>query len=120
MQHLITRIVAIIVTVSFTSLIVTLPRAGMAETFGYGKPTADAAAVLKLSASGGFFASSDPDSTEFQFPEEDNHLVRDITVFVIVSAFVAFFLIKVFLEGDTDEENGGDDGGKPPPGGNQG
>jgi hypothetical protein len=58
-----------------------------------------------------------PDTTGFDFPEEEEkHLVRDIAVFVIVSAFVAYFLIKVFLEGDTDE-NGTEDegGGKPPP-----
>jgi hypothetical protein len=58
-----------------------------------------------------------PDSTEFEFPEKENkHLARDITIFVIVSAFVAYFLIKVFLEGDKDEPDGGDDGnGKEPP-----
>ena len=54
-----------------------------------------------------------PDSTEFEFPEkEEKHLARDITVFVIVSAFVAYFIIKVFLEGDKDEENTDDGGGK--------
>jgi len=58
--------------------------------------------------------SAQPDTTsEFEFPEEDNkHLVRDITVFVIVSAFVAFFLIKVFLEDDPPEQPDDDGGGK--------
>jgi len=59
-----------------------------------------------------------PDTTEFEFPEEERkHLARDITVFVIVSAFVAYFLIKVFLEGDTDEGESDDSGGgkQPPP-----
>ena len=58
-----------------------------------------------------------PDSTEFQFPEEEKkHLARDITVFVIVSVFVAYFLIKVFLEGDKDEGETDDGGnGKQPP-----
>ena len=46
-----------------------------------------------------------PDTTGFQFPVGENkHLVRDIAVFVIVAAFVGYFLIKVFLEGDTEEE----------------
>jgi hypothetical protein len=47
-----------------------------------------------------------PDTTEDDFflPEEtDNkNLVRDITVFVIVTAFVAYFIIKVFIENDPD------------------
>ncbi len=56
--------------------------------------------------------SSQPDTTQpFEFPGEENkHLYRDITIWIIVSAFVAFFIIKVFLEGDTDlpdEEGGG-------------
>jgi hypothetical protein len=57
-----------------------------------------------------------PDTTEFEFPEdEEKHLARDITVFLIVSAFVAFFVIKVFLEGDTEEEPSPPDDGKQPP-----
>lgn len=46
-----------------------------------------------------------PDTTDFYFPEEENkHLIRDITVFVIAAAFVGYFLVKVFLEGDTEED----------------
>lgn len=57
-----------------------------------------------------------PDTTEFEFPEEEEkHLYRDIAVFVIISGFAAYFLIKVFLEGDEDDE-GGDDGGGGKPG----
>ena len=61
---------------------------------------------------------AEPDSTEdeFEFPDEEkNHLARDITVFVIASAFVAFFIIKMFLEGDTDSSETDDGGGKPIP-----
>ena len=67
-----------------------------------------------IPATGGF---ADPDSTEFDFPDDENkHLVRDITVFVIASVFVAIFIIKVFLEEDEPEDDGGDGGnGKPPP-----
>jgi hypothetical protein len=44
------------------------------------------------------------DTTEFDFPDEDrSHLARDITIFVIVSAFVAFFIVKVFIEDDPEE-----------------
>lgn len=57
-----------------------------------------------------------PDTTEFDFPEEeDKHLIRDITVFVIVSAFIAYFLIKVFLEEDVEQEKTPPDDGKEPP-----
>lgn len=63
-------------------------------------------------------AYQQPDTTGFKFPEEENkHLIRDITVFVIVAAFVGYFLIKVFLEGDTEEEDVDTGGKKVPIGG---
>jgi hypothetical protein len=46
------------------------------------------------------------DTTEVDFPEElekREHLYRDIGIFLLVSAFVGYFIVKVFLEGDTDE-----------------
>jgi hypothetical protein len=47
------------------------------------------------------------DTTETEFPEDDEegreHLVRDIGIFLVVSAFVGYFIVKVFLEGDTEE-----------------
>ncbi len=51
------------------------------------------------------FVAPPPDSTEdddfFLPPETDKKkLFREITVFLIVSAFVAYFIIKVFLEKD--------------------
>jgi len=62
------------------------------------------------------FATSQTDTTEFEFPEDERkHLTRDITVFVIASAFVAYFIIKVFLEGDTDDEAEPTKPGKPIP-----
>ena len=100
------------------------------ETFVAGKDTADEAAKTssqKTPPAEGYGslryavpvagAYAQPDTTEFDFPEEEKkHLARDITVFVIVSAFVAYFIIKVFLEGDKDENNTDDTGnGKPPP-----
>jgi len=63
-------------------------------------------------------ASEPPDSSDDEFflpKEEDNKkLLRDITVFIIVSAFVAFFIIKVFIEKD-DEPAEPDNDGKPIP-----
>jgi hypothetical protein len=56
------------------------------------------------------------DTTEYEFPEEEKgkHLTRDIAVFVVLSAFVGFFIIKVFLEGEKDEPPA-PDGGKDTP-----
>ncbi|HEX5132608.1 MAG TPA: hypothetical protein VFX92_08980 [Candidatus Krumholzibacteria bacterium] len=53
------------------------------------------------------FVAEPPDTTEddeFFLPEETDKrkLARDITVFVIASVFVAFFIIKVFIEKDPD------------------
>jgi hypothetical protein len=46
---------------------------------------------------------AEPDTAEFDFPDDDRkHLARDITVWVIASAFVAYFLIKVFIEQDDE------------------
>jgi len=64
------------------------------------RAVADGVPVL---AYGALKASAEPDSTEFEFPDDEKHLARDITVWIIASAFVAFFIIKVFLEEDKDE-----------------
>lgn len=58
-----------------------------------------------------FAAAADVDTTDTDFPADlpveeelkNEHLYRDIGVFVVVSAFVGYFLVKVFLQGDTDE-----------------
>jgi hypothetical protein len=53
------------------------------------------------------------DTTGLGLPEDEEnqrHLIRDIGIFLIVSAFVGYFIVKVFLEGDTQEpppEGGG-------------
>lgn len=46
-----------------------------------------------------------PDSTEAVLfeEEEERNLVKEIAVWVIGAAFVGYFIVKVFLEGDTDE-----------------
>jgi hypothetical protein len=89
-----------------------------------GAPTADEAAspagavasgVSARGAGGRLFAESRPDTLSGRGftpdDENENHLVRDIGVFLIVSVFVAYFLIKVFLEGET-EDNPPASGGK--------
>jgi len=52
------------------------------------------------------------DTTELEFPEDEKekHLVRDVGIFIVVSAFVAYFVIKVFLEGEKNEATPPDDG----------
>ena len=64
-----------------------------------------------------FGYAQQPDTTQtFEFPEEENqHLIRDIAIFVIASAFVAFFIIKVFIEEDQEEEDSGGGGKDLPP-----
>lgn len=59
-----------------------------------------------LRSDGWLGAYAHADTTEYEFPdeEEENHIVRDVAVFVLVSAFVAFFIIKVFIEKDKPED----------------
>ncbi len=66
-----------------------------------------------------FFGGAAADTTDLEFPDDEaedrKHLVRDIGIFIVVSAFLAFFLVKVFLEGD-EESPPPDDDGKEIPG----
>ncbi len=93
-----------------------------------GEPTADAAARLdretgtagtatlsSWTPSAAFLAGAAlSDTTEVDFPEEEEQskkeLVKDIAVFLVAAAFVGYFIIKVFLEGDTEELPPDDDG----------
>lgn len=54
------------------------------------------------------FLASASDTTEVEFPfeeeEEGKHLYRDIGIFLIVSAFVGYFIVEAFLKGDTEDE----------------
>ena len=55
------------------------------------------------------------DTTEVEFPggeDGEKHLVRDVAVFVMVAAFVGFFIVEVFLKNEPDETTDDDDGGK--------
>jgi hypothetical protein len=94
-----------------------VPAAGLTPPAAPVRAMSDAGVdALRFGAMSYALAQADTTEEGFEFPDEEkNHTVRDIAVFVIVSAFVAYFIIKVFLEGDTDEETT-DDGGKEIPG----
>ena len=60
-------------------------------------------------------AAMQPDSAssgnmDYGKEEKNGHLIRDISVFLIVSAFVGYFLIKVFIEGETTEPSSNNNG----------
>lgn len=66
------------------------------------------------------FAADPPDTSadDFVLPEEKSkkQLAKEIAIWAVAAAFVAFFIVKVFIQED-DEPPPDDDGGKdvPPP-----
>ncbi|MFQ5511694.1 MAG: hypothetical protein ACE5EO_07585 [Candidatus Krumholzibacteriia bacterium] len=45
------------------------------------------------------------DTTEYEFPdeeEEERNVVKEVILWTAVAGFLSFFVIKVFLQGDTD------------------
>jgi hypothetical protein len=129
MRWVLNKQLVIFVLLTFACYVIPV-HAPQAESLVAGKSSADAAASLQHDSPKGSSvqlplrfglaldnAYTEPDTTGFEFPEEEKkHLVRDVTIFVIASVFVAYFVIKVFLEGDTDEETPSN-GGKDVPGG---
>lgn len=109
----------IVYLLACTVTVCTLPRATRpASELPRGSGSADeAAAPPPMTTEGSVFGVGGytftySDTTEYEFPEEEKkHLYRDIAVFVIVSAFVAYFIIKVFIEQD---EEPADNPGPPP------
>jgi hypothetical protein len=63
--------------------------------------------------------TSQPDSVETVLfeDEEERNLIKEITVWIIGAAFVGYFIVKVFLEGDTDDEEEEQPGKEIPGGG---
>ena len=59
-------------------------------------------------------ASAPPDTTDdgFTLPEEKSkkQLTREIVMWVFVAAFVAFFIVKVFIEKDNSSTSSGNNG----------
>lgn len=122
------RIVAGTVTVCLLGL--TFPSSGIRSACAQAHTRVQAAAepearpaddhFLRDSIPATSFAAAQPDTTDddFVLPEEKDkkQLAKEIAVWVIAAAFVAFFIVKVFIE--EDDEPAADDGnGKdvPPP-----
>jgi len=81
-----------------------------------GRARADAGLSLRDGWRRAFAAA---DTTGYEFPEDEPErstadLVKEIMVWTAVAAFVAFFIIKVFLEGD-EPTPPDDNPGKPTP-----
>jgi hypothetical protein len=59
-------------------------------------------------------ASAPPDTTDddFVLPEEKDKkkLVKEIVLFVFIAAFVAYFIVKVFIEKDNTSGDSGTNG----------
>ncbi len=58
------------------------------------------------------------DTTEYEFPDEEEkkrNVVKDVIIWTAVAGFVAFFVIEVFLEGDTSVEDPQPTPKPPPP-----
>lgn len=122
-MQFISKIVVLIVCVSLCCY--GIPRdVFSAGSLPKGEASADAAAGASSDSSREvgdqflrFGYAHQPDSTTtFEFPEEENeHLHRDILIFVIASAFVAFFIVKVFIEEDEEPQDEGGGGKDIPP-----
>ena len=99
---------------SCSMVVCTLPRRSGAAATWKGEASGDDAvafASVLTTASGTFnslrydgwkSAFARGDSTGYEFPEDedDDHLIRDVAVFLVVATFLAFFIVKVFIEGD--------------------
>jgi hypothetical protein len=92
--------------------------------FAGGKPTAGEAAApdpgfaSPRGGEGSWIGSAAlADTTDYEFPEDEErkHLWRDVVLWLVVAGFVAYFVIKVFLEKEP-EAPPDDNGGKDPPG----
>jgi hypothetical protein len=86
-----------------------------------GKRTAGEAAAPGPVAAPGFAARDAldwayADTTDYEFPEDEErkHLWRDVALWVVVAGFVAYFVIKVFLEEEPDGPTPEDPGKDPP------
>jgi hypothetical protein len=123
MRVLLKKYLVYILSIAIVRLAVPAPVAGQGD-FAYGKRSAGEAAAPELFDGDGGRWMHGPvghglafaDTTEYEFPEEEENakMWRDVVLWVVVAGFVAFFVIKVFLEGETDESEGGGSG-KPEP-----
>lgn len=102
------RLVVITLCCSVVAFGVPLRRAAAAGEWRRGNDTAAEAAAVTLVggfASSGLFSAAHGDTVGYEFPEDEEkprNVVKDVIVWTAIAGFVAFFVIKVFLEGDTD------------------
>lgn len=125
MKSLFKTYLVYILAIAVTCLAVPAP-ASNDRQIPAGQPTAAQAAAPKLpgadarasafGAIGQSYASADT-TDDYQFPEDEErkHLWRDVALWLIAAGFVAFFVIKVFLEGDKDEPQTEEPGKEVPP-----
>ena len=98
-----------------------LRRAGATDEWIRGKETPGEAARPKLGGGFGYaagFSLAHADTVGYEFPEDDEkprNVVKDVVLWTAVAGFVAFFIIKVFLEGDTDTPEPSSGGKDAPP-----
>jgi hypothetical protein len=117
-------------SVALCLVFVAWPRPNRAAELPPGEPSAGSAAgsirdgrtsqAARLSLREGWRRGfAEADTTGYVFPEDEPErttaqLVKDIVLWTAVAGFVAFFIIKVFLEGD-EPEPPDENPGKPPP-----
>ena len=117
MKALLKTYLVYLLSIAIVSLALPSPAVG-GGGFPSGKPSSDEAAapalrmdnVSPFGAIGHAFAFGD--TTDYEFPEEEEAkgVWKDVALWLVVAGFAAFFIIKVFLEGDKDEpakEEGG-------------
>lgn len=124
MQNLAKKCLVYLVCITLVQL--SIPRGARGGGgFPRGHDSADKAAAARpeqLSnghtlSDGWQYAFASADTTDYEFPEEEEkrNLVREVAMYVVIAGFVAFFIIKVFLEGDTDLPPSDNGGGKENP-----
>jgi len=108
------------VVVLMTTLVANLVliRTATAEApFPIGRSSAEEAARPNFGSAS--YARSD--TTGYEFPDEEQSntkkLIKDVAVWVVVAGFVAYFMIEVFLRGDTDQTPAPKQGKDIPPSG---
>jgi len=122
MKTLLKTYLVYFLAITIVSLALPFPAVG-GGGFAPGKLSSDEAAapalpmddVSPFGAIGHAFAFGD--TTDYEFPEEEEAkgVWRDVALWLVVAGFVAFFIIKVFLEGEKDKSEGEGGGGKPDP-----
>jgi hypothetical protein len=84
------------------------------QTTAQPEPAPSNAHFLRDSIPATLVASEPPDSTDdgFVLPEEKSkkQITKEIVMWTVIAAFVAFFIVKVFIEKDDDSGDSGSNG----------